>query len=108
MLNSSITSKNLRPINIMVLYNIGTLLLFLISAWNYRITNYLQIIFVVVVNLLALYLGYLLALFSKKKTSLYDIESISIDEKDKIITCCSFSIISFRIWEYMNFTKFYS
>lgn len=55
------------PINIMVLYNFFTLFLFIISAWNYKITNYGLIILVVTVNLCALYIGYYAAVRAHKE-----------------------------------------
>lgn len=61
-MRSSYSSRNMIPINIMVLYNLFTLVLFRLSAWNYHVTNYGEIYLVVIINLMFLYFGYCLAI----------------------------------------------
>jgi len=54
------------PMNIMLAYNMATLFLFIFGAWNYNVTNYSKVIFVVMINLAALYFGYYFVIHSHK------------------------------------------
>lgn len=60
-------SRNMLPMNIMISYNLVTLVLFVFGAWNYKVTNYGTVIFVVLVSLFAFYMGYFLVIHSHKE-----------------------------------------
>ena len=59
------------PMNLMFIYNVLTLLLFIFGAWNYKVTNYPSVIIVVLSNLFALYLGYLVVI-NRHKSQVID------------------------------------
>ena len=50
--------RNMIPMKLAFWYNIGTLILFLCSSWNYKVTNYPAVIAVVLSCQLAMYMGY--------------------------------------------------
>ncbi len=74
--------RNMRPINIMVLYNLFTLVLFRLSAWNYHVNNYGEIYLVVIINLITLYIGYSVAIRTKRNVALNDAAYESLKDND--------------------------
>ena len=58
------------PMNIMISYNLVTLLLFIFGAWNYKVTNYESVIFVVLISLFSLYMGYFLVIHSQRESKI--------------------------------------
>lgn len=81
------SGRNMKPINIMVLYNLFTLVLFRLSAWNYQVTNYGQIYLVVIINLFALYIGYAFAISISRDIALDDAAYKYIENNDYRVIC---------------------
>ncbi len=75
-------ARNMLPMNIMISYNLATLILFVYGAWNYKVTNYGTVIFVVLVNLFAFYMGYAFVVYSHKEHEIDEITYYEIDRAD--------------------------
>ena len=81
---NSKTRHYMIPAKLAFVFNIATLLLFILSPWNYQVTNYASVILVVVSCNLAMYLGYLFTVL-RHQTPLKDEKyRFQMDQNDSI------------------------
>ena len=76
-------NRNMLPMNLMFIYNVLTLLLFIFGAWNYKVTNYPSVIIVVLSNLFALYLGYLVVINRHKSQVIDEYTYNNLEDTDE-------------------------
>ena len=70
------------PMRIAFLFNVGTLALFLLSAWNYQVTNYPTLIAVVLSCQVAMYMGYSFHSRRRIARQVFIMEGFHDEEKD--------------------------
>ncbi len=76
------SKRYLLPAKLAFLYNLGTLTLFLITPWNYQVTNYGDVVLLVVSCNVAMYLGYWLTVMSHRTPELDPAGQKKLEDND--------------------------